>query len=60
MTCEVLLVARLLADEHHLRACEPFAEHRLRCVAPQVAAVTLVHRTTQAGKRAFVFCKLDR
>src|SRR5207244_7685308 len=49
MTCEVLLVTGLLTDEHHLRAHETFTEHRLCCVAPEVAAATVVHCTTQSA-----------
>ena len=42
---KILLVARLLADEDHLCAFRTFAEHGLRCVAPQRAAA--------AGPRRF-------
>jgi hypothetical protein len=48
----------LLADEHHLRRNGTLAEHRLRCVAPQVATTTLLHRTTHSGECAFTFDEL--
>ncbi len=37
MSGQVFFVARLLADEHHLRARGPFAKDRLRRMFPQVA-----------------------
>src|SRR4051812_10957184 len=60
MPGDVFLVSRLLADEHHFGARPTFAEHRLRCVAPQIATATLVDRATQTGERAFTRGEFDR
>src|SRR5690348_8252165 len=60
MTGDVFLVSRLFADQHHPRIRASLAEHRLRCVAPQIASATLVHRASQTGERAFVRRELDR
>jgi hypothetical protein len=40
MSGPILLIARLLADEHHIRRLGPFAEHGLRRVHPKVAPAT--------------------
>lgn len=47
----VLLVARLLADEHHLARHLPLAEHGLRRVGVQWAAATALHRVAERAGR---------
>jgi diguanylate cyclase (GGDEF)-like protein len=44
----ILLVARLLADEHHVRGQRPFPEHRLRPDLPEMAAAAAGGRLAQA------------
>src|SRR6266498_3064059 len=46
----VLTVARLLADEHHLRALRAFTEDCLSCRTPERAGLTAVHRLPQGGE----------
>src|SRR5438477_372186 len=49
---EVLLVAGLLADQHHARAAWALAEHRLRTAPPQRAATARRGRRAQRRQRA--------
>src|SRR6266498_5597813 len=46
----VLTVARLLADEHYLRALRAFTEDCLSCRTPERAGLTAVHRLPQGGE----------
>src|SRR5262249_47489882 len=59
MTCGVFLVTRLLTDEHHLRTNGTFTEHRLRCVAPQLATATLIDCAMQSCECALLLRELD-
>ena len=47
MACQVFGIARLLADQHQLRALGPFAGHALSRVPPQRAAPARIHRVRQ-------------
>src|SRR5581483_212219 len=51
---QVLLVAGLLADEHDLRARRARAEHGLRCLREERAALALLDGFAQLRKRAFL------
>ena len=46
----VLLVARLLADQHHLRSRRALAEHGLGPNFPEVAAATARSRVAEGGQ----------
>src|SRR5262249_11314504 len=47
----ILLVARLLADQHQLRVPRAFTKYRLRGVEPQPAPATPRRGHSQLGKR---------
>jgi hypothetical protein len=47
---KVLLVAGLLADQHHLRVLRPFAEHGLRRVFPEVAGAAAAGFVAQGAE----------
>ena len=55
----ILLIARLLADEHHLGVFRPFAEHGLRRVAPERAAAAVLGRFAQFVDRVGI-CAVAR
>ena len=46
---EVLAIARLLADQHHLCIGRPFADHRPRRALPQVTRAALLHSLREVG-----------
>src|SRR5204862_6342605 len=46
----VLLVARLLADQHEGSVSRPFAEDGLGGIAPELAAAARLHRLAHAAK----------
>ena len=54
MALSVLLVARLLADQHDLGVPRPFSRHNLRRVAIERAAGAVSLRIAQGGKAADV------
>src|SRR5438045_3579111 len=56
MTGEILLVARLLADQHDARAFRPFAEHGLRGVFPQIAVAATLRGSADFGERGHLPC----
>src|SRR5438477_7940026 len=60
MAREVLLVARLLADHHHLGAATPLPEHGLRRVLPEVAGTTTCRCRAQRRERTFRAGELRR
>jgi hypothetical protein len=49
---EILLVARLLAHEHHLGAGGSLAEHGLGGVLVEVAPAAALHRLAELRERA--------
>jgi len=49
---QVLLVAGLLADQHHARAFQALAEDSLGCAAPEVAAAAAGRRLAERLERA--------
>src|SRR5262249_4407545 len=48
---QVLLIARLFADEHDLRIRRPLAEHRLRRALADVAAAAMLDRLAKRRQR---------
>ena len=43
----ILLIPRLLSNEHHIRFTRPFARHSLRRVLPKLTAPACIHRIPQ-------------
>ena len=52
---QILLVARLLADEHDIGIARPLAEHRLRRVLVERAAPAALHRRARIGEAEVIF-----
>src|SRR5436305_637480 len=50
MALDVLAVARLLADHHHLGVARALAHHRLRRAFPEIASSAAVDRLSQVGE----------
>ena len=51
MTCEIFVVAGLLADEHQLSPRPAFTENGLRPALPEIACVTLARGLANARQR---------
>jgi hypothetical protein len=52
MALSILLVAGLLADEHHESVASALAEHRLRRVSPQRAGTAVGGLPPERGERS--------
>src|SRR5207253_4940473 len=51
MAGQIFVVARLLADEHHIGFSLAFSEYGLRAFAPEIACTTSLRRGLQRSKR---------
>ena len=60
MALQILLIARLFANEQNAGGSRTFPEHRLRRMPVKIASLTSLHRFPQNGQRNFLWNESSR